>query len=171
MTTSLPLRLAAIVAIFSGAIGVAGCAQAGGPMSPDSIAADASTIAASTAFCVDEVNRLRATAGLSALQRSGRIDEFSTDAAKVDGEAHEAHTYFRMTNGGNGTARAENMIPWWKASQYGSVRTIIRQGLATMWQEGPGGSHYENMKGGYSEIGCGVYVSPAGEVTVSQDFR
>ena len=171
MTISLPLRLAAAVVVLSSGIGAAGCAQLAGPVSPDSIATDASTIAASTAFCVDEVNRLRATAGLPALTRSGRIDEFSTDAAKVDGQAHEAHTYFRMTNGGNGTAHAENMIPWWKASQYGSVRTIIRQGLATMWQEGPGGSHYENMKGGYSEMGCGVYVSPAGEVTVSQDFR
>jgi uncharacterized protein YkwD len=171
MTISRPLRVAAAGVVLAAGIGVAGCARLGGPMAPDSIATDASTIAASTAFCVDEVNRLRATAGLPALSRSSAIDEFSTDAAKVDGEAHEAHTYFRMTNGGNGTARAENMIPWWKASQYGSVRTIIRQGLQTMWQEGPGGSHYENMKGGYSEIGCGVYVSPVGEVTVSQDFR
>jgi hypothetical protein len=40
-----------------------------------------------------------------------------------------------------------------------------------MWAEGPGGGHYDTMRGSFSEIGCGVYVSPNGEVTVSQDFR
>jgi hypothetical protein len=170
MTLSMPLGHAAAVVIFWSGIGVAGCAQLGGPVSPDSVATDASTLAASTAFCVDEVNRLRASAGATPLAHSSRIDDFSTDAAKVDGEAHEAHAYIRMTNGGNGTARAETMIPWWKASQYGSVRAIVRQGLALMWQEGPGGSHYETMKGNYTEIGCGLFVSND-EVTVSQDFH
>jgi uncharacterized protein YkwD len=151
------------------AIGASGCVI-GGPVSPDSIATDAATLAASAAFCVDEVNRLRATADASPLTRSGRIDAFSAEAARVDGVAHEAHTYFRMTNGGNGTVRAENVIAWWKVAQYGSVRTVIRQGLATMWAQGPGGSHYEIMTGNYTEMGCGVFVSN-GEVTVSQDFR
>jgi uncharacterized protein YkwD len=170
MTIPNRLRTLGAALALSGAMGAGGCAMAGGPVSPDSVATDAGTLADSAAFCVEEVNRFRATVGAPALTRSSRIDAFSTDAAHVDGEAHEAHSYFRMTNGGNGTARAENVIPWWKAAQYGSVRTVVRQGLAMMWAEGPGGSHYENMKGNYTEMGCGVFISN-GEVTVSQDFH
>lgn len=170
MTYPNTLRALGAAVALSCAIGAGGCAATGGPMSPDSIATDANSLAENAAFCVEEVNRFRTTVGAPPLTRSSRIDEFSTDAAKVDGEAHVAHTYFRQTNGGNGTARAENQIPWWKASQYGSVRTIIRQGLATMWAEGPGGSHYENMKGSYTEMGCGFFIAN-GEVTVSQDFH
>jgi uncharacterized protein YkwD len=169
---TIPNRLRAIGAAvaLSSAIGAVGCAMPGGPVSPESVATDSDTVAATAAFCVDEVNRYRATAGLAGLTRSNTIDEFSNDAAHIDGEAHQVHTYFRMTNGGNGTARAENQIPWWKASQYGSVRAIVRQGLAQMWAEGPGGSHYENMKGGFTEMGCGIFISND-EVTVSQDFH
>ena len=159
MTIPNQLRVLGAALVLSCAIGTGGCAMAGGPVSPGSVATDAGTLADSAAFCVEEVNRFRATVGAAPLTRSSRIDVFSTDAARVDGEAHQAHTYFRMTNGGNGTARAENMIPWWKASQYGSVRAIVKKGLATMWAQGPGGSHYENIRGNYSEMGCGVFIS------------
>jgi hypothetical protein len=39
-----------------------------------------------------------------------------------------------------------------------------------MWAEGRGGGHHENMRGPYSEIGCGVFVN-GNEVTVVQAFR
>ena len=80
------------------------------------------------------------------------------------------HTHFRRTNGGNGTARAENTIPWWNMSRHGSVRSVIRSGLEQMWSQGPGGTHFENLRGQYTEVGCGIFISN-GEVTVSQDFR
>ncbi len=44
------------------------------------------------------------------------------------------------------------------------------QGLAGMWAEGPGGGHYENMRGPYTEVGCGVFVNGV-DITVVQDFR
>ena len=65
---------------------------------------------------------------------------------------------------------AENVIPWWRVSDYGSVQTIVRKGLETMWAEGPGGYHYVNMTARYTEMGCGIAVLN-GEVTVSQDFH
>jgi uncharacterized protein YkwD len=170
MPMTIFLRRAIAATILSGALGAAGCAMPGGPLSPGAAATDANTLTDSANFCIDEVNRYRAGAGLGPLTRSSRIDEFSSDAAKIDGEAHQVHSYFQSTNGGNGTARAENQIPWWKASQYGSVRTIVRQGLSQMWAEGPGGSHYENMRGNYTEMGCGIFIS-SDEVTVSQDFK
>jgi hypothetical protein len=47
---------------------------------------------------------------------------------------------------------------------------VIEQGLAMMWAEGPGGGHFENMRGRYVEVGCGVFVNGS-EITVVQNFR
>ncbi|HVJ21852.1 MAG TPA: hypothetical protein VM686_40890 [Polyangiaceae bacterium] len=40
-----------------------------------------------------------------------------------------------------------------------------------MWDEGPGGGHYDNMAGDYSEVFCGFYTTPDGEVWALQNFR
>ena len=152
------------------ALGTIGCAMPGTPVEPSSMTGDPSAIAAAVAACVDQVNSLRASVGDPPLNRSSRIEAFSTEAARVDGEAHQAHKHFIETNGGYGTALAENVIPWWKVSDYGSISNIVRKGVTLMWEEGPSGYHYVNMRGGYSEIGCGIAVIN-GEVTVSQDFR
>ena len=71
-----------------------------------------------------------------------------------------------MTNGG-GIARAENQLLLWKGY---TVNDVIRQGLAQMWAEGAGGSHYQIMAGKYAQVGCGVFKNGS-EVNVSQDFR
>lgn len=147
-----------------------GCAGAGSPAAPDAAIAGPQGATSDAAFCVDEVNRLRATVGKPPLNKSDRVEVFSDVAARIDAEAHQAHKYFRDTNGGNGAAMAENEIPWWKLSRYGSVRAIIREGLANEWSEGPGGGHYENMTGPYGEIACGIAVTND-EVTVTQDFH
>ena len=39
-----------------------------------------------------------------------------------------------------------------------------------MWAEGPGGGHFENMRGPYKELGCGVFVNGP-EITYAQEFR
>ena len=140
------------------------------PLSPDASAAALPEFSAETAYCLAEINRWRATVGASALTRSERLEAFAAEAARVDTLAGVPHTHFRQTNGGNGTAAAENMIPWWLIRPHGSVRNVIREGLADMWARGPGDLHYEIMRGAYREAGCGIFVSD-GEVTVSQDFR
>jgi len=119
--------------------------------------------------CVELTNRYRAAAGLAPLARSARLETYAARAAASDGRSHAAHAYFDRTEGG-GIALAENVIPWWPLSRYGSVRGVIERGLAGMWNEGPGGSHYRNMTGGYSQVGCGIFVG-RGEVTVVQAFR
>jgi hypothetical protein len=126
-------------------------------------------IEADTAYCVEQTNALRAGVGAGPLLFSTEMRSFSDEAARVDGAAHQAHKYFEQTNGG-GIATAENEIPWWRLGQYGSVHEIVRQGLALEWSEGPGGGHYDNMTGRYSQMSCGISVVN-GEVTVSQDFR
>jgi hypothetical protein len=160
----------AISALLILGILATGCGAAAHPSGPDSLGAEVSDFSADTAFCVAEINRLRASVGQSPLARTERLESFATEAARVDTEAGVPHTHFRQTNGGNGIAMAENTIPWWKVKSHGSVRNVIRDGLAQMWSQGPGGAHYDNMSGGYSEVGCGVFVSD-GEVTISQDFR
>ena len=125
-----------------------------------------STLEAELTFCVNETNRYRATQGLSALARSGALEAYAAAGAQEDGLAHAPHQHFRSTNGG-GLARAENEIPWWSAT---SVHAVIQQGLAMMWAEGPGGGHYENMRGPYTQLGCGVFVN-GNEITVVQNFR
>ncbi len=154
--------------------GTTACQQAGNPAAPDTVGGNAGNgttdIAAGLAFCVSEINRLRSTVGAPALAQSGAVEAFSTEAAQIDGAAHETHKHFRETNGGSGASRAQNEIPWWNLSDWGSVQNVIRQGLSTEWAEGPGGSHYENMTGRYTQVGCGIAVK-GNEVTVTQDFR
>ena len=76
------------------------------------------------------------------------------------------HQYFKMTNGG-GVARAENQLLLWRGW---AVDDVIREGMKRMWSEGPGGSHYETIKGNYSQVGCGIFINGS-EVNISQDFR
>ena len=39
-----------------------------------------------------------------------------------------------------------------------------------MWKQGEGGTHYRNLVGNYTELGCGIFVN-GDEVTVVQAFR
>jgi hypothetical protein len=125
-------------------------------------------------FCVDETNRYRAMVDLPPLARNAELEAYATEGARIDGQAHEPHKHFRDTGGG-GIAFAENEIPWWPISAYGTVRAVIVGGLGLMWAEGPSGpepdNHYDNMTGPYTQVGCGIYLAPNGEVTVTQDLR
>jgi hypothetical protein len=148
-----------------------GCGKAAHPTAPSAASAVApADFSVETAFCVQEINRLRASVGEPPLARTDRLEQFAMDAARVDTEEGVPHTHFRRTNGGNGIAMAENTIPWWNVSRHGTVHNVIRAGLDEMWSQGPGGAHFENMRGRYTEVGCGVFVAN-GEVTVSQDFH
>ncbi len=158
-------RLAAIAALS--AVTVA-CAAA--PTAPSAAgtttAAASANVDASVSFCTEEINRYRATIGLGPLDRAADLDAFAAQAAEHDGRAGVPHQYFRLTNGG-GISRAENQLLLWKGY---AVNDVIRQGLAQMWAEGPGGSHYQIMAGKYAQVGCGIFKN-GNEVNVSQDFR
>lgn len=125
---------------------------------------------AETSLCVEQTNRYRASVGRAALKRSDVLEAYATAAARTDGLAHVAHQHARQTNLGNGTSRAENAILWWSLRYYGTVQRIVKLGLADMWEQGEGGTHYRNLVGNYTEIGCGIFVN-GDEVTVVQAFR
>ena len=123
-------------------------------------------------FCLDETNRHRSANGKSALKRSSVLEVFADEGAQVDAQKKEPHSHFKAKNGG-GVARAENEIPgWmgWTLDAFKDNRAIIQKGLQVMMDEGPGGGHYENILGAYTELGCGIYVNGK-EVTVVQDFH
>lgn len=147
------------MAILAGAVLVTACSSPG--FSPTPIASNADQ-----AFCVNEINRLRTTVGLQPLARSGELENYAAVAAEHDTNARVAHQYFLHTNGA-GVARGETQILWWHGY---AVQTVIARGLAEMWQQGPGGSHYRIMTGSYGEVGCGVFVNGP-EVSVGQAYR
>jgi uncharacterized protein YkwD len=118
-------------------------------------------------FCVEETNRYRATVGRPPLVRSAALERYADEGARADAASHTPHGHFSATGGG-GIAWAENEVPWWDGGP-GDVMNVIREGLAAMWSEGPGGGHYDNMTGDARELGCGIHVG-GGAVTVVQDF-
>lgn len=131
--------------------------------------ADSATTA-DLVFCVSETNRYRAMVGRPALQRSVVIELYAANAARNDGTTHTAHGHSNLTNGGNGLVTAENEIAWLPFGAGSTVQAVMRTGLANFWSEGPGGAHYQNMAGAFSDLGCGVYIGN-GEITIVQDFR
>ena len=147
-------------------------AVAAGPspaVKPRTPAPSAVVFAGDLDFCVAETNGYRASIRRPALARSAVLEAYAAAAAPHDGSARAVHQYFHKTSGG-GVAFAENQIPWWPLPQYGSVREVMRQGIAMMWAEGRGGGHYENIVGRYTEVGCGVFIDGP-HVTVVQAFR
>jgi hypothetical protein len=141
------------------------------PLSPSGTPGEAASpgarpFGAELTFCVNEINRYRASVGRGPLLQSTALEIFATTAARTDGTAYRAHQHFLVTNG-EGTSKAETEILWWRGF---SVNAVIQKGLAQMWQVGPQGDHYDILVGPYSEVGCGVFVNGS-EVTVAQDFR
>lgn len=120
--------------------------------------------------CVAETNQYRALARRPALARSALLEAYAAAAAPHDVKARKAHKYFRRTKGGGGVAFAENQLPGWPIPRFGSVREIVRVGLAMMWEEGRGGGHHDNIVGPYTQVGCGVFVH-GDRVTLVQAFR
>jgi hypothetical protein len=146
------------------------------PIDSGSIATDSGGTAPDTAtsddlqHCVDVLNSYRAKVGRPPLARASDLEAYATVGAKSDSETGEPHGHFMSTDGG-GIAWAENEIPGWPLVDYGSVRDVIDEGTKMMWDEGPGGGHYENIVGDYTQVGCGTYLTPGGDVWITQDFR
>ena len=129
-----------------------------------------SDVQAALEACVSLTNDYRRTAGRAPLERDDALDAYARDAATHDARAGKAHAYFRKTRGG-GVSRAENQLPAWPLSRYGTVLEVVRQGLAMMWAEGPRGPHRKAMADArYTRLGCALVVDDQ-RVTVVQEFR
>ena len=121
-------------------------------------------------YCIDLVNDYRRAAGIPELVRDGDIDKYAQTAAEYDAQTGRAHSYFNMTRGG-GVVYAENSLPGWPI--YGSdIRPIIKQGLQSMYNEGPRGGHHVNMMNrSYTKIGCGIVITANNRLWLVNNFR
>ncbi len=127
---------------------------------------------AEIAFCVEETNRYRTAIKKPPFARTAALDDFASRGAEHDAKRREPHHHFNNTQFPDSfSALAENELPWWHLdADEGAVRRVIRAGLRSMWEEGPGGGHYENLVGTYTQMGCGIWID-GNEITVVQDFR
>lgn len=115
-------------------------------------------------ICVDKINEYRASLGLPPYERWTSQEACADQQAQSDSSSGTFHGAF-----GNCTELAQNECPGWQ----GPADAMIPKCLAMMWAEGPGGGHYENMKGarGYTKVACGFHTLPNGSVWSVQDFR
>lgn len=123
------------------------------------------------ALCVDYVNQLRASVEAPALERSVTLEQCATTAAIEDSRTGSPHGHFLRTNGCGYQAYAENEVPGWSLSRYGSVEEVVRVSADAMFAEGPGGGHYEILTGNFTEMGCGIHVTDSDAVWVVHNFR
>jgi hypothetical protein len=117
--------------------------------------------------CVDEINRYRATKGLTALGRWGEGEACAVTEARDDSQTGQAHGTF-----GRCQERSQNACPGWP----GKSNDVIDGCLKMMWNEGPGAfpehGHYENMVDTkVTRVACGTYQMPNGRIWSVQDFR
>lgn len=133
-------------------------------------ATDTATYAAEKKICLDTVNACRATLGLKPVVWSKSLEAFADEGARYDAGVGTAHTHFGKFSVHAVPADAENALPGWPIKNY-SVASAMKEGTKMMWDEGPGGGHYENIKGDQTSLGCGVFVTAKGEIWIVQDFK
>lgn len=132
---------------------------------------DPGEFAAERKFCVEFLNELRARQDRPPLTRAADLETCATSAAREDARSGQPHGHFRQTSGCDFTAIAENEVPGWPLSRYDGVKGIVEAGAESMYAEGPGGGHYENIVGDYTRAGCGIHVTADDEVWVVHNFH
>lgn len=114
-------------------------------------------------LCVDEINKYRAKMGLPAYARWTEIEACSDGQSQSDGQTGRAHGSFPKCG-----EMAQNECPGWD----GPADKMLPGCLKMMWDEGPGGGHYENMRSQkYTKVACGVHTLPNGKVWSVQNFK
>ena len=112
--------------------------------------------------CVDAINAYRATLGLAPYARWTQEESCADGQALSDSKTGKAHGAFTQCG-----EHAQDECPGWP----GPADAMIPKCLAAMWAEGPGGGHYENMRGKYTQVACGFTTLANGSVWAVQDFR
>jgi hypothetical protein len=144
----------------TGAAGTHGAAGTSGGADP---------YAAARQACVDKINTLRATLSLAELGRWTAQETCVDGQAKADSVAAKAHSAF-----GTCGEFAQDECPGWM-----SVASITNVGgcLDKMWAEGPGTDyathgHFINMSNKkYTQVACGYYTTPTGDMWAAQNFK
>ena len=134
-------------------------------------ATDTATYQAEKKLCLDTINTLRAKVGKPKVAWSKSLEAFADQGTRYDSERNQAHAHFGAFSKQADPSDAENAVPGWPIKQYKNVAAVVAQGAKMMWDEGPGGGHYDNIIGDHTAVGCGIYMTPAGGVWVIHDFK
>jgi hypothetical protein len=114
-------------------------------------------------LCVDTINDYRASVGRPPLARWSSAESCSDQEAQSDGETNTPHGAFPSCG-----EFAQNECPGWP----GPAEQMIIGCLDLMWDEGPGGGHYDNMENPqYTEVACGFATMSDGSIWAVQNFR
>jgi hypothetical protein len=134
-------------------------------------ASDGGASAAVLAHCVAALNSYRTQASVSALTESSALESYAAAASASDAQSGQTHGYY-AGNDGNGVSSAESELPGWPLDQYASVDDMIDQGVAAIFQQGPGAAPYDNLvNASFKQAGCGVAQTPDGNVWVAIEYH
>jgi hypothetical protein len=116
--------------------------------------------------CVNRTNQLRAGIRLAPIPRLASAEPCVDGQAKSDAESGDPHGSFDA---------CLDQVEWKGVGQnecpdYDSLEETLTGCLDSMWAEGPGGGHYDNMAGDSTDTACGFYTTPQGKVWLVQDF-
>jgi hypothetical protein len=119
-------------------------------------------------FCLDEVNKHRAVAGVGALTRWTANESCVDGQAMADFVAGRSHSNFNACTETGSTACTD----WPGTDRQGTVRDCIQ----TFWDEGPGDfathSNYVTLvKPSFTKVACGIYMTPGGRLWADLAFQ
>ena len=129
-------------------------------------------------YNVDLLNEYRAKAGRAPLLYDDRISAFAIAGSKQLSRDHKPHAHFVASAKGApgfGPRAAENQgdpsgVPPFDRDRLVSGKKQIAIMLKMMFDEGPGGGHYDNMVNPkYRRVGIGLY-DPAGTLYLTNDL-
>ena len=129
-------------------------------------------------YNVDRLNAYRGQHGLGPLLYDAKISDFARDGSDQLAKDHSPHAHFRdKVDGapGFGSRSAENQgdpsgVPSLDPDASANGKKQVDVMMKLMFDEGPGGGHYENMMNPkFRRVGVGlVYVS--GRLYLTNDF-
>jgi hypothetical protein len=119
--------------------------------------------AAARQSCVDRINQYRSRVRMGPLARDASTEGCDDEESRLDAQSNRAHGSF-----GKCGERAQNACPNYPGA---SVEDVLNKCLQQMFEEGPGGGHYDNMTSTkYSRASCGFMSMPGGRIWTVQNF-
>jgi hypothetical protein len=130
---------------------------------PQPPAPSSDPFAAARQSCVDRINQYRARVRMGPLARDPSTEGCDDEESRLDARSNRAHGSF-----GKCGERAQNACPNYPGA---SVEDVLNKCLQQMFEEGPGGGHYDNMTSTkYSRASCGFEALPGGRIWTVQNF-
>lgn len=156
------VAFAALMACGNEPTATSGASRGGGGATPTLASSDGS-VETLQELCVTTINAYRERKGLPPYERWTDAETCADGEAKSDAATNRAHGAFPRCG-----ELAQNECPGISGSPERALTTCLEM----MWDEGPGGGHYDTMASSkYSKVACGFFVTESGALWSVQDFR